>query len=84
MLAVFAIMDMHKRSNLVDRNIEEAPSSTRFDDDGDEFGVDGAERRVPSHPGHPDVIDAVLGFPCLGKDVAELALSDHTTPERHI
>ncbi len=69
--------------NLADRNDEEGPASAGFDDDGDEFGADRAEGAVPRHAGHSDVVDAVLGFPRLGEDVAELALPDHTSPERH-
>lgn len=72
----------HNGENLGDGNNEEGPSSTSFDDDGDELGVDRGEGTVPRHPGHPDVVDAVLRLPCLRKDVAELALPDHT-PERH-
>lgn len=70
--------------NLADGNNEEGPSSAGFDDYGDEFGVDRAQGGVPRHAGHPDVVDAVLRFPRLGEDVAELALPDHTSPERHV
>lgn len=72
------------RLNLADGDDEEGPPSAGLDDDGDEFGVDGAEAAVPRHAGHPDVVDAVLGFPRLREDVAELALADHTAPERHV
>ena len=70
--------------NLADGNDEEGPSSSCFDDNGDEFGVDRAELGVPRDAGHSDVIDAVLSFPRLGEDVAELALPDHSSPERHV
>lgn len=70
-------------SHLADRHDEEGPASSGFDDDGDELGVDGTEGVVPRHPGHSDVVDAVLGFPRLRKDVAELALTDHASAERH-
>lgn len=76
--------ECNAESNLADRNDEEGPPSSGFDDDGDEFGADRAEGTVPSHAGHSDVVDAVLSFPRLGEDVAELALPDHTSPERHI
>lgn len=70
--------------NLANRNDEESPSPAGLDDDGDEFGVDGAEGSVPRYAGHSDVVNAVLSFPRLGEDVAELALPDHTSPERHV
>lgn len=70
--------------NLADRNNEEGPSSASFDDNGDKFGVDRTEGIVARHAGHSDIVDAVLRFPRLGKDVAELALPYHTSPERHI
>lgn len=69
---------------LGDRNDEERPSSAGFDDHSDEFRVDGTEGAVPGHTRHPDVVDAVLALPRLGEDVAELALPDHPSPERHI
>lgn len=70
--------------NLADGNNKEGPSSSSFDDNSDEFGVDRTEGSVPRDAGHPDVIDAVLSFPRLGEDVAELALPDHSSPERHV
>lgn len=70
--------------NLADGHDEKGASAAGLDDDGDELGVDGAERGVPRHAGHAHVVDAVLGLPGLGEDVAELALPDHTSPERHI
>jgi len=76
--------DFEGASHLADGNDEEGPSSAGFDDNGDEFGVDRTEAGVPRHAGHPHVVDAVLGFPRLGKDVAELALPDDTAPERHV
>lgn len=70
--------------NLAKWNNEEGPSSAGFDDNRNEFGVDRTEGSVPRHAGHPDIVDAVLSFPRLGEDVAEFALSDHTSPERHV
>lgn len=75
---------MQSSAYLADRNNEECPSSPRFDDNSNEFGVDRTEGAVPRHPGHSDVVDAVLGLPRLGEDVAEFALPHHTTPERHV
>lgn len=72
-----------RSSNLADWNDEEGSSSTCFDDNGDKFGVDRTEGTVPCNPGHSYVVNAVLGFPSLGEDVAEFALSDHTSPEGH-
>lgn len=69
--------------NLADGDHEENPAASRFDDDGNELGVDGAQRAVPRHPRHSHVVQAVLGFPCLREDMAELALPHHTSPERH-
>lgn len=62
--------------NLADRNDEEGPSSARFDDNGDEFGVDRAKGAVPRRAGQADVVNALLAFPHLGVDMAELALPD--------
>lgn len=74
---------MERELNLADRNNEEGPSSASFDDNSDELGVDRAEGAVPRHAGHSDVVDALLAFPRLSEDMAELALPDHASPERH-
>lgn len=69
--------------NLANRYNKEGSSSTSFNDNCNEFWVDCTEGTVPGDAGHADIIDAVFTFPYLGKDVAELALPDHTSSERH-
>lgn len=49
------------------------------DDDGNKFGVDGAEGAVPRDPGHADVIVALVVPHRLAENVTELALS-HNSP----
>lgn len=74
---------MEEKLNLANRDHEEGPSSASFNDNRNEFWVDRTQGTVPGDAGHADIIDAVLTFPHLCKDVAELALSDHTSSERH-
>ncbi|KAK0149436.1 hypothetical protein N1851_009834 [Merluccius polli] len=61
----------------------EGPSPASLYDDSDELGVDGAEGAVPGDARHPDVVDAMLRFPGLGEDMAELALPDNSPSEGH-
>lgn len=75
--------DVEGKLNLANGDNKEGPSSASLDNNCNEFWVDCTEGTVPGDAGHADVIDAVLAFPHLGKDVAELALSDHTSSERH-
>lgn len=72
-----------EKLNLANWDNKEGPSSTSFNNNCNELWVDGTERTVPSDAGHADVVDAVFAFPHLGKDVAKLALPDHTSSERH-
>lgn len=72
-----------EKLNLANWDNKEGPSSTSFNDNCNELWVDGTEWTVPGDAGHADVIDTVFAFPHLGKDVAELALPDHTSSERH-
>lgn len=67
--------------NLANWDNKEGSSSASFNYNRNEFWVDRTQGTVPGDAGHADVIDAVLAFPHLGKDVAELALSDHTSSE---
>lgn len=79
-----SVMQQQRWSNLADRDHKEGSSSSGFDDDGDEFGADRTQGTVPGNAGHSDVVDAVFGLPRLSKNVAEFALPDHASPERHI
>lgn len=61
---------------LVEREDEEGSTTAGFHDDGHELGVDGTKGAVPGHPGHPDVIVALVVLGRLAKDVSELADSN--------
>lgn len=50
---------------------QEGPSPTGFDNDGQEFGVDGAKIPIPGHLGDADVVVALVGLDRLAVDMAE-------------
>lgn len=65
-----------REPNLGDWKHQEGSTAAHFQDDGNELGVDGTQRAVPRHTGHPHIVDAVLRPPRLAKDMTELALPD--------
>lgn len=66
-------------AHLLQGKDDEGSSAAGVDDDGDEFGVDGAEGAVPRDPGDADVIVALVVSHRLAENVTELALS-HDSP----
>lgn len=70
-----------RQSYLIVRKDDEGTATGRLDDDGEELGVDRAERGVPGRLGHPDVVVALFPLERGAVHVAELA-GAHT--ERHV
>lgn len=66
------------RSYLLKREYNEGSAPTGLYNDGNKFGVNRTEGTVPGDPWHPDVIVALIIFHRLAKNMAELALPDHT------
>lgn len=62
--------------NLGDWKYQECSTAAYFQDYGDELWVDGTQRTVPCHAGHPHIVNTLLWPPCLAKDMTELALPD--------
>lgn len=61
-------------TDLGDGKDQERPSTAGFNDDRQEFWVDGTEGAVPRHLGDADVVVGLLGLHRLAEDVAKLAL----------
>lgn len=66
-------------AHLLQGKDDKGSSAAGVDDDGNEFGVDGAEGAVPRDPGDADVIVALVVSHRLAENVTELALS-HNSP----
>lgn len=66
-------------AHLLQGKDDKGSSAAGVDDDGNEFGVDGAEGAVPRDPGDADVIVALVVSHRLAENVTELALS-HDSP----
>lgn len=65
-----------KRRYLVERENQEGSTPAGFHNDGHELGVDGTKGAVPGHPGHTDVIVALVVLGRLAEDMSELADPD--------
>lgn len=68
--------EKERKPNLCNWKYKKGAATAHFQDDADEFWVHSTQWAVPCHAGHPHVINAVLGSPCLAKDMPELALPD--------
>ena len=79
---VFPAQIRSRLTDLGDGQDEERSSSTGFNDDRQELGVDGAERAVPRHLGNSDVIVHLLCLDTLAEDMAELTLPYNAATHR--